>query len=105
MVGLIPRVLPSNARTFPAPAGAAVVHVPAPPLFPSPGTGCGPKIEIFLGSFFLGFLLDNASNMCPNSLYVVLETSPRLSAHVPECDPSHRDARARPGSYSSGRLS
>ena len=69
MVGLIPRVLPSNARTFPASAGAAVVHVPAPPpSSPLPGTGCGPKIEIFLGSFFLGFLLDNASNMCPNSL-------------------------------------
>ena len=57
MVGLIPRVLPSNARTFPAPAGAAVVHVPAPPLFPSSRHGVWAKNRDFLGSFFLGFLL------------------------------------------------
>ena len=87
MVGLIPRVLPSNARTFPAPAGAAVVHVPAPPLFPSSRHGVWAKNRDFLGSFFLGFLLNNASNMCPNSLYVVLETSPRLCSDVPGVRP------------------
>ena len=88
-MGLTPRVLPSNARTFPAPAGARFVHANPPPLFPLlPSAGCEPEIEIFFGSFFLVFLLDNASNMCPDSLYVVFETSPRFFPDVPECDPS-----------------
>ena len=61
----------------------------SPPLFPPlPSAGCEPEIEIFFGSFFLVFLLDNASNMCPDSLYVVFETSPRFFPDVPECDPS-----------------
>ena len=63
---------------------------PPPPSSRLPGTGCGPKIEIFFGSFFLGFLLDNASNMSANSVYVVFETSPRLESMSRECDPSRR---------------
>ena len=90
-MGLTPRVLPSNARTFPAPAGARFVHVNPPPLFPPlPSAGCEPEIEIFLVLFSV-FFADNAFNMCPDSLYVVFETSPRFSPDVPECDPSHHD--------------
>ena len=56
MVGLIPRVLPSNARTFPAPAGAAVVHVPAPPPLPLfPARGVGQKSRFFWVLFFWVF--------------------------------------------------
>ena len=88
-MGLTPRVLPSNARAFPArPALASYTSI-SPPLFPPlPSAGCEPEIQIFLGPFFLVFLLDNASNMCPDSLYVVFETSPRFFPDVPECDPS-----------------
>ena len=104
-MGLTPRVLPSNARTFPAPAGARFVHANPPTLFPPlpplPSAGCEPEIEIFFGSFFLVFLLDNASNMCPDSLYVVLETSPRFSPDVPGVRPlsiQYRSAAPRAAS-------
>ena len=87
-MGLTPRVLPSNARAFPArPALASYTSI-SPPLFPPlPSAGCEPEIEIFFGSFFLVFLLDNASNMCADSLYMVSETSPRFSRDVPGVRP------------------
>ena len=76
----------------------------SPPLASplSPQAGCEPEIEIFFGSFFLVFLLDNASNMCPDSLYVVFETSPRFFTDVPGVFPlsagSHSSARRTPRS-------
>jgi hypothetical protein len=75
-----------------------------PPLPPLPSAGCEPEIEIFFGSFFLVFLLDNASNMCPDSLYVVLETCPRFSSDVPGVRPlSPTPSQRRPAAPQRGQ--
>ena len=82
MAGLIPRVLPSNAVHFPSRPALGSFTCRTPPSPPSLQRGDESKIEIFGGSFFLFVLLDNASDMCPDPLYVACETSPQFAKVV-----------------------
>jgi hypothetical protein len=70
VAGLIPRVLPSNAVHFPSRSALGSFTCRTPPLPPLSQRGDESKIEILGGSFFLFVLLDNASDMCPDPLYV-----------------------------------